>query len=51
MTLEDILVVFKAYVAYVPILVSEMQAYVKEYLVKKTLEPCYVINGRFYLDA
>lgn len=35
MTLEDILVVFKAYVAYVPILVSEMQAYVKEYLVKK----------------
>ena len=32
--LEDILDVFQAYVAYIPILVSEMQAYIEEYLVK-----------------
>jgi len=50
-TLEDILDVFKAYVACIPISVFEMQAHIEEYLIKKTLEPCYVINGGIYLDV
>lgn len=33
-TLEDILVVFKASVEYVHILVSEMQTYIEEHLLK-----------------